>query len=577
MNGENKAMKSIRAKLYAVLAVICMAAVAICSIAIMALDDLHNNTKAINNNYLPSITNIADMQKDYQELVLSVVRYTTAADTGKIKERINVSQTALKEELEAVKGLLNAGKEMETYESLEKECGKLMELVAQVVESVDKGDLFGASAIVEEQIMVLDQTCDTLFATMTDTNVVGADIAVKNEVARYHAIKRVFIMITAVAFVILAVTIYLINRLLVRRLRSVSIELQEIVTEIEENQGDLTRRLEDSYEDEIGELVGGVNMFLETLQKIMAKITTVTTEIGQSVGVVSDHVETTEHTTEEIATTMEQLAATMEEVAATISGLTTGAKHTNMQVASMNAESQTILEFSNEMRNQADILAREAEAQKEKSTGIMKNISASLNKSIENSKQAKRINELTEDILSISNQTNLLALNASIEAARAGEAGKGFAVVAEEIRVLAESSREAANNIQEISNLVNQAVGELAQGSEELLDYMNGTVISDYENFVTAGKEYNSAASYVNSIMQQFSDKTVVLTDDVAAMTGAFTEISASVEEGVSGISDVADRTGSLLNNMKEIDLKIKNNARIASELSEESKRFKNL
>lgn len=78
-----------------------------------------------------------------------------------------------------------------------------------------------------------------------------------------------------------------------------------------------------------------------------------------------------------------------------------------------------------------------------------------LQASMENSKKVTRINDLSNDILEISSQTNLLALNASIEAARAGEAGKGFAVVAEEIRILADNSRETANSIQHSGNQQN--------------------------------------------------------------------------------------------------------------------------
>ena len=70
----------------------------------------------------------------------------------------------------------------------------------------------------------------------------------------------------------------------------------------------------------------------------------------------------------------------------------------------------------------------------------------SLKSAIEESTSVRHVNELTEEILSVSSQTNLLALNASIEAARAGEAGKGFAVVADEIRKLADSTRETARS-----------------------------------------------------------------------------------------------------------------------------------
>ena len=108
---------------------------------------------------------------------------------------------------------------------------------------------------------------------------------------------------------------------------------------------------------------------------------------------------------------------------------------------------------------------------------------------------------LADSILNITAQTNLLALNASIEAARAGEAGKGFAVVAEEIRVLAEQSKDAVANIQAVTENVNKAVGNLTSDSNRLLDFVDTDIVECLNGFEKMADDYNMDASNINDLV----------------------------------------------------------------------------
>ena len=237
--------------------------------------------------------------------------------------------------------------------------------------------------------------------------------------------------------------------------------------------------------------------------------------------------------------------------------------------------SNEISDYASEMKTRAKSLENTVTETRQTTSEMIGQITVELKTAIESSKSVEEIDGLTNDILNISNQTNLLALNASIEAARAGEAGKGFAVVADEIRKLADDSRETANNIQIINTKVIEAVRTLSGNSQQLISYIDETIMADYDNFVVAGHQYNSDAEYISEYMADFVSKTKNLKDIIGDVVTSINDISVAVEEGAEGVALAAMGTTNLANEMSEINSEIGNCGDVSGELQEQVNQFK--
>lgn len=185
-----------------------------------------------------------------------------------------------------------------------------------------------------------------------------------------------------------------------------------------------------------------------------------------------------------------------------------------------------------------------------------------LRTAIEQSGSISQISALTGAILEIAAQTNLLSLNASIEAARVGKAGRGFAVVAEEIRKLADNSRETVTEIQGVTGAVVQAVSNLVEAAESMLGFMDSQVKTDYDAMQETGERYSEDARYIEELVTDFSATSEELLASIQSMLTAISETGSATNEGAEGAGAIAagaeqiiGRSGSIVAEMEEIKL----------------------
>ena len=350
--------------------------------------------------------------------------------------------------------------------------------------------------------------------------------------------------------------------------------LTEIVDKLRQDKGDLTERIKVESHDEIGHLVTGINGFIEHLQGVMQLLQINTVKILNATDDINCQVHASSENAVNVSAATEELSASMQEIAATLDEIAAGSKGILEEVRNINQTAGNGAEMVKDIKHRATDMYDETVQSKEEAATVINEIRDTLSAAVEESKSVQKINELTDDILSITSQTNLLALNASIEAARAGEAGKGFAVVADEIRVLADSSRDAANNIQNISVLVTSAVEKLAKNAENMLNFVDEKVIHDYDGFVEVANQYQADADHMNNILNEFASKSSGMEATMSTMNNSLGDISIAVDESATGVASVAENAVKLVNSISNIQQATEQSQEISRELQDESCRF---
>lgn len=415
----------------------------------------------------------------------------------------------------------------------------------------------------------------TMYKPIKDINgntigmwMVGPKIKVINDTV--HSLLTMLIIVMLISGIMAIIYSVFFSRTIVRPIQIINKQLKEI----SDGEGDLTKELSVHSQDEVGELAHSFNRMIGSLRKMIGQIGSTSDQVAASSEELTASAEQTSRATSHIASSIQEVASGAEiqgqgamEGSQAMKEMAIGMQQvavTTSSVSELAAETNNEANLGNESIQKAIRQMNVIHASVSDSATVIKNLG----------EQSDKIGTITEVITRIADQTNLLALNAAIEAARAGEHGKGFAVVAEEVRKLAEQSKDSADQIASLISHIQvdttQAVDLMNKGSVETslgMDVIHETsegfqkilrsieeVTTQIQEVSALTEEMSASIEQVNASMEEMARISQSSANNTQNVASAAEEQMASMEEitaSAASLSKMAENLQVLVNRFK--------------------------
>lgn len=368
--------------------------------------------------------------------------------------------------------------------------------------------------------------------------------------AEAYGLAKLIIIAMIVAFVLSAVIGVIIGTGMTRPIRQLTAVIEQ-TAELDfrpTKEGGKLRK----QKDEIGNMATKIHIMRKKLREMMG-------DLQQTQQVLEGNAEDLNHLMKQNSAYAEDNSAATQELAAGMEETSANAAHIVENVGVMRESSDNIQRLaedgeknSGQIQERAGEMERISTESRHKTDQMYAVMKQKTDAAVEQAKSVQKINALTDNIKQISSQTNLLALNANIEAARAGEAGRGFAVVASEIGDLATQTLDTVSTIDEIVGEVNSSVSNMTECLTTIMEFLEQTVLGDYEHFAQVGEQYHADADTFQQIMQQTKEAVDALEQHIGEISSTVSEINSMVEQSTDGISGIAEKSGSTQNLVTE-------------------------
>lgn len=408
-----------------------------------------------------------------------------------------------------------------------------------------------------DKLTLEGQEVYTAYGTVDYTGWSLVLVSPTNEILKsINAIARVQIILAIIGIGLSVIISLFIRKQLSRSLAKINKYSEEL------SNCNLTYKDESNIDSiEFKTLVDSLNTSVDALNETISEVKTSSDQISTSSEEIDDMILKISSELEQSAAAVEEISASMEECSASISEVNSMVQKVDDTTKVSVDISADVLELSNKIENQSNLLHEEALNSKKRIEVTFDKCKKDLEKALTKVTVVKNISTMSDSIMSISEQTNLLSLNASIEAARAGEHGKGFAVVANEVKKLAEQSTATVTEIQGKVNEALGAVNDLSLTSKELLAIVERDILNNYNKVIDITKDYQESGITVKKMSEDFSG----LSEDIREAIGY-------MSKNIEGLSEVILNVSSSTNVIAENMSTINSNNELIVEKSHDNK-----
>jgi len=470
----------------------------------------------------------------YRSIDLLVLEDKDASARSKQKDNINTFRTKYAESMKILEEKEKNEQGKAIIDKIKQSLASAKDANNKVIELAMDGKSDEAHDLMAKQANPLYAPISKSFDELVDYQKKRIDFRYNEAVDGYKSARNGFIITMLFAVVIAIGTALFITKSITTPLG----KMVDMLKDIARGEGDLTKRLDASAKDEIGEASRWFNEFIEKLRGIISQISSTSSQVASAASQLNSTAEQIATGAEEVAAQAGTVATAGEEMSAT-----SGDIAQNCQMAAEGAQ-----RASQSAQNGAEVVG--------KTVAVMSQIADRVQtsaKTVESlGARSDQIGAIIGTIEDIADQTNLLALNAAIEAARAGEQGRGFAVVADEVRALAERTTRATKEIGEmIKAIQNETKGAVAAMEQGVQQVESGTIEAEKSGYALQDilQQINDVAMQVNQIATAAEEQTAT-TSEISSNMLQITEV---VQQTSSGAQESATAATQLHGNAEEL------------------------